>query len=85
MSSVPARGGPIGRDGRRSGGGCGVCGVGRRVVEEAPVVDGAEREEVGDAVEVLQAAAALAALARRRRLVRLHLFLNPTRVGRGRS
>ena len=55
--------------------------------EESSVVDCAEREEVGDAVEVLEAAAALAALARRRRLVaRLHLFL-PSELdgGRGRE
>ena len=55
--------------------------------EESSVVDCAEREEVGDAVEVLEAAAALAALARRRRLVaRLHLFLPSELVaGRGRD
>ena len=77
LKSVPARSRPVRRDGRSSGGRGDAssphrCGV----AEDSSVVDGAEREEVGDAVEVLQAAAALGVLARRRRLVRrLHLFL----------
>ena len=75
LKSVPARSRPVRRDGRSSGGRGDAsphrCGV----AEDSSVVDGAEREEVGDAVEVLEAADALAALARRRRLIRLHLFL----------
>ena len=72
LSSVPV---PSGCGCSGGGGDASHGRDGGRVGEESSVVDGAEREEVGDAVEVLQAAAALAALARRRRLVRLHLFL----------
>ena len=71
LSPVPVgRVGPARRDGAAA-------------AEESSVVDGAEGEEVGDAVEVLEAAAALAALARRRGLVRLDLFRSVRVVGRG--
>ena len=71
LSPVPVgRVGPARRDGAAA-------------AEESSVVDGAEGEEVGDAVEVLEAAAALAALARRRSLVRLDLFRSVRVVGRG--
>ena len=72
-SSIPVGrgGGPVVRDGAAA--------------EESPVVDGAEGEEVGDAVEVLEAAAALAALARRRSLVRLDLLPSVRVVGQGRG
>ena len=73
-SSIPVgRVGPVWR----------VDGAAAAAAEESSVVDGAEGEEVGDAVEVLEAAAALAALARRRSLVRLDLFRSVRVVGRG--